>query len=360
MNKNEHDVNILNKEEIGNIEQLKLNTISEAYNLPSLKFLREPEKGISTKNIIVCAEDGSEYFIKRYKKADLDKIDNSEKSTKFINENSDIPIVMPFKNRKNELHIEIDNQQYCVFPYILNTETRPNSDTERIVYTKNIGEMLGRIHVVSQGTSIPETIKLISAYTLSDRSESAAKYKKILELIKKKNILDEYDKKAIEFINLKTSLLKESKFSERENQPIAVCHGDYHGRNILFNDQWEIIGICDWDISGKGNPYSEFIRSFNMCVIRRDFEHLEDKKDVAKAFLDGYISKCGFEFSASELEYAIEAWYAKLLISEWPLSYHYYFGHSKTDASLNSELDKLIFLRDKRRELFKFIRDCLK
>lgn len=340
-------------------EQLLLDKISKAYNLPRLSFLREPEKGISTKNIIASAEGGGEYFIKRYKKADLDKIENSENSAKFISENSDISVVLPLKNNKGELHIRIDGQQYCVFSYIPNTETRPNYEVERIVYIKNLGEMLGKIHAVSQKVSIPKTIKPISSWTLDDSIESMAKYEKILELIKNKSDLDEYDKKAIEFINLKTSLLKKNEFSKREKQPIAVCHGDYHGRNILFDDQWKIIGVCDWDMSGIGNPYGELIRSLSMCIVRRDFDNLEDKKNETKVFLDSYISKCGFEFDISELEYAIEAWYEKLLTLEWPLSDHYYFGHSKTDPSLYSEFDKIIFLRDKRKQLFELVRSCL-
>ncbi|MDO9230971.1 MAG: aminoglycoside phosphotransferase family protein [bacterium] len=340
-------------------EQLLLDKISKAYNLSKLSFLREPEKGISTKNIIASAEGGKEYFIKRYKKADLDKIENSERSAKFISENSDIPVVLPLKNNKGELHILIDGQQYCVFSYIPNTETRPNYEVERIVYIKNIGEMLGRIHSVFQGASISKTIKPISAWTLDDNMESIAKYEKILELIKNKSDLDEYDKKAIEFINLKISLLKKNEFIRKEKQSVAVCHGDYHGRNILFDEQWKIIGVCDWDMSGIGNPYSEFIRSFNMCIVRRDFDRLEDKKNETKVFLDSYISKCGFEFDISELEYAIEAWYEKLLTSEWPLSDHYYFGHSKTDPSLHSEFNKVIFLQDKRKQLLELIKSCL-
>lgn len=340
-------------------EQSILDTISQIYNLPKLSFLREPEKGISTKNMIVSAEDGQEYFIKQYRKGDLDKIGNSERSATFIRENSHVPVVLPLKNKNSELHSTINGQQYSIFPFIPNEETRPNFEAERNVFTRNLGEMLGKIHSVSGKVLIPETIKQISAWALVDRAEAVAEYEKILELIEKKESLDEYDKKAKIFINLKISLLMENKFVKHEKQPVVVCHGDYHGRNILFDNKWEIIGICDWDASGKGNPYIEFIRSFNMCVIRRDFENLSDKKSVSKFFLDGYISKCGFKFDMSELEYAIEAWYEQLLTSKYPLSDHYYFGHNKNDTSLDSEYDKVVFLRDKRKELVELINSCL-
>ncbi|HRY82859.1 MAG TPA: aminoglycoside phosphotransferase family protein [Candidatus Moranbacteria bacterium] len=340
-------------------EQLLLDKISKEYNLPRLSFLREPRKGISTKNIIASTEDGGEYFIKRYKKADLDKIENSEKSARFISENSDIPVVSSLKNKKGELHLAISGQQYSIFPFISNEETRPNSEVERIIYTRNLGEMLGRIHLVSRKVSIPKTIKTIEAWNLDDRARSVLEYEKILKFIGEKDSPDEYDKKAKKFINLKSSLLKKNKFAKRENQPAFVCHGDYHGRNILFDGRWNIIGICDWDISGIGNPYSEFIRSFNMIVIRRDFDHIEDKKDQAKVFINGYVKECGFVFDLTKLEYAIEAWYEKLLTIQWPLTDHYYLNHNKTDSSLYSEYDKVIFLRDKRKQLLELIKSCL-
>lgn len=340
-------------------EQSKLDAIAEACNLPKLSFLREPEKGISTKNVIVSAEDGKEYFIKRFKKTDSDKIENAEMAAGFISENSDVPVVLPLENDEGQLHFAIGDYKYAVFPYIANTETRPESEAERIIYTKNLGEMLGKIHFASKNRAMPEKMRSIANWEPDERASSLARYEKISAFLSEKKELDEYDKKAIEFIQLKTALLQKSQFVAREDQPRVVCHGDYHGRNILFDEQWKIIGVCDWDISGLGNPYGEFIRSFNMCVIRRDFEHLDEKRIFAKAFFEGYASQCGFDFNVTELDYALEAWYEKLLTSDWPLSDHYYSNHKKTDPSLYSEFEKVIFLRDRRKELSELVASCL-
>ncbi|EKE19303.1 MAG: hypothetical protein ACD_9C00053G0001 [uncultured bacterium] len=353
--------NAENLEKENNAEQQTLNALSNEYGLSTLKFLKEPEKGISSKNLIVSSEDGSSYFIKCFKKADAERVNVSENAVCFIGENSDLPVVLPLKNKEGGLHVVIDGKTYSIFPNMPHVQYSPESVSEWTTLSKKLGQFLGKIHLVSQLAVIPETIEMISRWTPDDPKEAIAKYEKIKSIIERKTATDEYDQKALEFIQLKTDLIAQNEFIKREQQPLVVCHGDYHKDNLLLNEQGEITGICDWDISGKANPYVEFVRSFSMCVIRRDFEHLQDKKEMAKAFLDGYKSNCGFVFDIEELKYAIESWYQKLLTAPWPLPDHYYSlsDANKTDNILYSEYNKVIFLRDRRAELAELIESCM-
>lgn len=326
-----------------------LDDIAKEYGFSELRFVREPEKGISTKNLIAEDGRGNAYFIKKHKKGDLQKIENSERSACFVQENSDIPVVLPVANKRGKLHTDIDGEFYSIFPYVVHTEYH-STDADRIVFTRQLGEMLGKIHSASRTAPVPESIKRISAWTPDDKEVSIAGLEKVREVIMKKESRDAYDQKALDFIALKIPLIREHAFVKQEKD-VTLCHGDYHTANLLFNDMGGIIGICDWDISGLENPYYEFIRSFNMCVVRRDFDHLETKGEVARAFLEGYTSTCGFHFEITELDYAIETWYEKVLTMVWPLSDHYFLKHFKTDPSLDSEFNKIIFLRDRRQEL---------
>ena len=95
-----------------------------------------------------------------------------------------------------------------------------------------------------------------------------------------------------------------------------------------------------------------------MCVIRRDYDNLKDKKEETTAFIAGYASSCGFKLDLLEIKYALDNWIEKLLISVWPLTDHYYLGHTKTDSSLETELNKLAFLQSKRTKLLELIRAC--
>lgn len=174
--------------------------------------------------------------------------------------------------------------------------------------------MLGNIHSVSKNILIPESIKPISSWLfLESKEKNIDELKKIELIIKGKDLLDEYDIKALSFIELKIFLLNQSNFVLKEKNPVTICHGDYHKANILFTSEGDIIGVCDWDICGKANPYIEFVRSFNMCVVSRDYSNYQNKKEKTQAFVDGYVSTCGFSFDISELKYAVESWYEKLL-----------------------------------------------
>jgi len=336
-----------------------LDKLAEEYGFTQLTFLNEVEKGISARNVIVSAEDGSQLFVKNFKKTDVEKIDNSERVANYISENSDLPVVLPLKNKQGKSHVTFSGQTFSVFPYVENVQYSPaEGGPERLALVKKLGETLGKIHAVSMNVAIPEAIESISTWSILDQKKSVMQYEEIKKIIKEKDAVDEYDKKALEFIEIKTSLLEKRDFTKKDEQLLAVCHGDFHKGNILLNDKGGVLGICDWDFSGVGNPYLEFIQSFNMCIIRRDFEHLNNKKDATTIFFEGYASCCGFKFEMIELEYATEIWYQKLLTSNWPLLDHYYLNRSKVDNVLYSEYDKVVFLRDKRGELVELIRKC--
>ncbi|MFZ2778655.1 MAG: phosphotransferase, partial [Candidatus Moraniibacteriota bacterium] len=336
-----------------NNEQEIFNALSQAYDLSKLSYFKEPEKGISTKNIIVSTADELTYFIKRHKKAELDKIKNAEKAAIFVSENSDVPVVLPLKNKAGEFHQNIDGQIYSVFPNLPDTQYRPDSKKTIIPFAYGLGEMLGQIHSASQKNPIPKSITPVPAWTMKSREESLREFEEMKKFISKKDSLDAYDKRALMFIKTKTTLLEEGIFTEKSKQPLVVCHGDYHKANLLFDERGKITGICDWDVCGAGNPYTDYIRALKMCVIKRDYDKLEDKKEEIRAFTSGYASSCGFRLDIIEISCALNNWIEKLLISVWPLTDHYYLGHTKTDSSLETELKKVSFLRDKKTEFLR-------
>jgi len=333
--------------------------ISQEYGLPVLGFIGSPENGISAHNAIVETKDGSTYFIKNYKKTDAERRDNSESVEFFVATNSDIPVVLPLKNINERFHIIINDKMYSVFKNIKHKEYKSVDEINKIKLADNLGLMLGKIHDISNNHSIPETINTILSWVIEDKEKSILELQKTKVLINSKDKLDEYDERALLLIELKISLLVETNFKKKEKEPEVICHGDYHRANILFNDGDDIIGVCDWDISGKSNPYIEFVRSYNMCVIRKDFIHYQEKREFSKAFIRGYINNCNFTFDLLELNYAIESWYQTVISSTFPLSDHYYLNHTKTDSSLDSEMDKIMFLKNNRISLFEYIKSFI-
>ena len=339
------------------MEQNILDKISQGYDLSKLALFDAPKQGVSGRNTIVKTEDGRLFFLKNYKKTDADRRKESELVELFASQDKVIPVILPLKNKDGQSHTIIDGQIYSLFPYI--EQRKDISNIQETELMRILGEMLGKIHAVSKKYPLSEAIQPISSWETEGKERSIEDLNKIKELIKNKTVKDDYDEKASAFIELKLSLLSQNNFSVKDNEPVAICHGDYHKGNILFDDSGIIIGVCDWDISGKANPYVEFIRSFNMCVVRRNFDNYKDNGKSSKSFIDGYRSSCGFEFDLSELDYAIEQWYQKILSMVWPLSDHYYWNHAKTDSFVDSETKKILFLKDNRNQLLAHIKSCL-
>ncbi len=102
-----------------------LDIISKKYNLPTLTFFASPEQGISAKNAIVNTPEGTMFFIKNYKKSDAERRAVSEAVELFISQNSNIPVVLPLKDKTGESHIYIDREMYAVFPHIFHQEYKP-------------------------------------------------------------------------------------------------------------------------------------------------------------------------------------------------------------------------------------------
>ncbi len=325
--------------------QSELDAISTAYGLAPLQFVSTPEKGISTKNIIAVTAEGDTYFIKKHKKGDLEKISNAEKAAQFIATYSNTPVLLPTPTSEGKAHAVIEEEAYSVFPYV-HDSGRPESDGADIAHMKRLGAMLGMIHSASQKAALPDDVQHVPAWILESKEESLARFEKLRTLITAKSERDEYDEKALAFIDLKASLMDSVELESESHEVLAMCHGDYHQSNLLFNEQGEISAVCDWDISGVGNPYTELVRSFKMCVIGWKYKQLDTLWEPAAAFMEGYRSTCGYTIEVSKVETAIRVWYSKLLTQAWPLTDHYYLNHTKSDRSVDSDLNKLLFLRD--------------
>ncbi len=324
--------------------QSELDGIAEAYGLGSLEFESTPEKGLSTKNIVAKSSNGTTYFIKKHKRGDLEKIENAEKSAQFVSKYSKVPVLLPVPTSAGESHAIIQDEVYSVFPYVYDSG-RPDSEESKLAHMRNLGAMLGMIHSASQGVTLPQGVSLVPAWQLHGKKEAITQFEEIRELINVKETKDEYDEKALAFIDLKISLLQQVELITEDNESQVICHGDYHQANLLFGERGDIIAVCDWDISGRGNPYTELVRSFKMCVIGWKYKQLDTLHDTASAFMEGYSSTCGFELEVPKVESAVKIWYSKLLTQAWPLTDHYYLNHTKTDSSVDSELNKLQFLR---------------
>ncbi len=341
------------------MEQSTLDFISDQYNLSKLTYIGEPEHGLITQNAIVADEKSIKYFIKNHRVDHLEKLDKIEQSASFIATHSDVPVVLPLPNKNGDLHTAIEDSAMSLYPYIENKKYIAQSLEEEVSFRNHLGAMLGKIHAASRSVAIPESIDISNLYRPMNIERFTKEKDRIELIINSKEILDDYDKKALAFLNLKYSILEKTTVMHSSKEGTIVCHCDYHSGNLLCDEQGYVIGVCDWDHAGRCSAANDLLRSFNMCIVRNNFNKYQNLTLESKAFIKGYVENGGFVYTEKEMGDAIELLYQKTLGSAWPMTDHYYHSNTKADHLLDADMEKVLYLRDKRGELLKFLMDCL-
>jgi aminoglycoside phosphotransferase (APT) family kinase protein len=341
------------------MEQSALDFISEQYKLSKLTYLGEPEHGLITQNAIVADEEGIKYFIKNHRAAHLEKLDKIEQSASFIASHGDVPVILALPNKNGELHTATEDSALSVYLYIEHKKYVSQSLEEEVAFRGHLGAMLGKIHAASRNAVIPESIDISNLYRPMNIERFIIHKDKIEAIINSKEILDDYDKKALAFLQLKQTILEKTVPLHSDKEGTIVCHCDYHSGNLLCDEQGHVIGVCDWDHAGRCSPANDLLRSFNMCIVRNNFSNYQNLTLESKAFIKRYIENGGFVYTEKEMADAIELLYQKTLGSAWPMTDHYYHSNTKADHLLDADTEKVLYLRDKRGELLKFLMDCL-
>ena len=60
-----------------------------------------------------------------------------------------------------------------------------------------------------------------------------------------------------------------------DDDETSIVHGDYRLDNMIFNDNHEVIGVLDWELSTLGHPIADF--NYH-CLNWRTLPQLQDEK----------------------------------------------------------------------------------
>ena len=105
----------------------------------------------------------------------------------------------------------------------------------------------------------------ISRLNVSTKQEAINICSKVKIIIKNKFELDKIDLQISKIIDDKINLLQKYNesdlFNGLEKCLKIFCHGDYHGANLIFNEEDNIIGVVDWEFFGYDYRVWEVLRS---------------------------------------------------------------------------------------------------
>ena len=329
--------------------------IAGLYGLAGLRFVSTPATGIITENAILEDDGGRSYFVKLYISEEMDKLTSTYHAAELAANNPNIPVSLPFKTADNSFTTTINGMSLALFNYIEHDKIPPANEQAELRLASSMAKNLGLIHavLVSPDDSL---LKPIERWQPNQTERRRQVLTDIITLIQAKTELDDFDTLALEVATKKLGLLDRLKDTEDENDEKGLCHGDFHAHNTLWNENMDIVAICDWDNAGSSNTYVDFLNSFVMHVIGRRFDTFQtERQEIADAFIKSYVEATGQSIDIEKLERAYHTLMSDRIGTTWPMNQHYLQGITKQDKTLKYVSEKATALAKHYDEIWNFI-----
>jgi len=323
-----------------------LSHVSKIYGL-HINTFQKVSKGSLSENYILF-EDTNKYFLKKYRFDNKEKIKEIHLVKNYFAQ-SGIPVILPIKNKNNETFFLFKKEYYALFPFILDKELEENSLTDKAIIS--LGKMLGKIHLLGKNAKL--SIKEV--FKEWDKKKSLKKIDTISSIIKKRHRKTDFDKLALDSIEIKKKLIQINTitFSDLSLKSDHLIHGDYIYHNVFFNKNDLVSKVFDFEKTDYSPRVYELLRA----VFHSFFNKNIQKKDIRKAklFIKAYCSI--YPISKKEISKGLKLFYLKLIHGVWVEEEHYMKNNNRVDKFLQNNFDLLQYLLKNYKEFEKELID---
>ena len=309
-----------------------IKNVQKHYDIPRLAFLEKVTTGFLSQNFILKNHD-KKYFLKQYRYNDRQKISEIH-AVKFFFSNNGIPIILPLQTKDGHSFFEHGNTFYALFPFV------QGRMIPRIKRSKNAffqsGKMLGSIHLITK----PGAPKILPKPNVPwNREQFFRDIEHFNLLLDKYKTLSPFDVLAKNMLRLK------KKIALQQNIPYEsltlfndhIIHGDYHGRNIFFDQHDTVQHVFDLEKTTLAPRAYELARSLDFMCFASEFN--EKNFGDAKVYLAGYNSV--YPISYDEFSRGMRFLFQKYLHSLWIFEEHYLKHSLRVDELLDSDFVSL-------------------
>ncbi|MEX0917912.1 MAG: phosphotransferase [Candidatus Paceibacterota bacterium] len=333
----------------------QLHTIARAYDLPPLHFLHSPEAGIITDNAILEAEDGTRYFAKLYDSVDEEKHTSIYRAAELLAANPLIPVSLPFLSKDGTYTVDVAGRPLALFSYVPHRAEPPQTEAEEAALASSMAVNLGRMHAVEVPKDDP-LLRPIGRWQEEARTTRTSMLERVIKHIHTLEKRDQFDELALESATTKLSLIQSLPEPDWDALDLNICHADYHGHNVLYDEDMNVVAIFDWDNAGLADKYMDFVNTFAMTVIGHRFDsYQEDRFEIARAVCEQYQEGLGQQIDMSHLRTAYDALMHERIGTSWPVFQHYFSGHTRNDNRVEPVLRKAKFHAENYEEMWDFI-----
>lgn len=172
-----------------------------------------------------------------------------------------------------------------------------------------LGAMQGRLHRVLAGYHDPDLAPGGTGGSW-DTGASIAMLSRVDDLIRYYPAHSEWTLEVQGGLRTQLGLLESgvarpsSDFARIATQP---AHGDYHERNVLFDDGGKVAAVVDWEMVGLLPPVFEVLRAVSFSLLM--------EPSLLAAYLEGYRREASLP--ADDCEPGVEMWWQSLLHDTW-------------------------------------------
>ncbi|MEK6935269.1 MAG: phosphotransferase, partial [Nanoarchaeota archaeon] len=259
-----------------------LEKIQKLYGIAKkVELFEKMRDGYLSQNFIL-QNGGTKLFLKQYRFDNLEKIKEIHRA-KFFFASGNIPVILPIQNNEGDYIFEHAKKYYSLFPFV---EGRIIQRTERSRKAfESAGKMLAEIHILSK-QGYPD---IIHDYVKGwKKEEFLSEAETIKQRIETTSVKTNFDKLALETLQCKIKLVAENnlRYEELNLKNDHIIHGDYHGRNIFYDENDEVKYVFDIEKTTVSPRVLEIVRSMDFMCFSNNYEakNFEDANFYLAAF----------------------------------------------------------------------------
>lgn len=308
----------------------KIQTRYEA--VEDARILKEVSGGVLSRNYILESKN-RKFFLKQYHIDSIDKIKEIH-TVKFFFANGGIPVVLPIRMRTGDYVFKYENEFYSMFPFVCGKILSYAGRSPKAL--ASAGAMLGKVHSLSKDRCPKIVRNHEKGYSKIRFISELAEVRKKLSGVSRKT---KFDKIAQKTLDLKECLARENTavYEDLRLKNDHIIHGDYHGGNIFFDENNEVIWVFDLEKTEISPRVLELVRSMDFLSFSSGYK--KKNFENARTYLSAYRSV--YPIEDEEIIRGLKALYLKKVHSLWVKKEHYLNDNNRVDSFLEINLKML-------------------
>lgn len=309
--------------------------INHLYGI-SISSFEKVTKGFLSENYILKG-DNAKFFLKKYRFDNPNRISEIHASKKYFSDGG-VPVILPIPLLDGNTFFEYEVAYYALFPFVEGKQIERDELTEPAIIS--LGEMLGKIHLLGKDSKL-----IVDDYfKIENEEKTFKKIEDILTKIQEINQPSEFDKVALENVQMKKELILKNKvtFESLDLSCDHLIHGDYLDHNVFFNEHDNVKWVFDFEKTNYSPRTYELFRSMlydllSVDVTKTDLEN-------AKKYLDAYSSV--YPISKYEIKRGLQLYFVKATRGFWVESEHYLKNNFRVDHFLFDDYRRIKYLSE--------------